>query len=117
MDFIISWMGSVTGFFQAAWDFMDSGIYTFTKELLVIVTKALIYSFLQFKILMLDVAYEVIQELLRESGVTELVKSAWASIPGNIQSMLAFFKIPQGLTLIFSAIPTRWAMKFIPGVS
>ena len=66
---------------------------------------------------MLDVAYEVVQELLRESGVTELVKSAWASIPGNIQSMLAFFKIPQGLTLIFSAIPTRWAMKFIPGVS
>ncbi|WP_341524003.1 DUF2523 family protein [Pseudomonas sp. G.S.17] len=117
MDFVISWMGSVTDFFQAAWDFMDSGIYTFVKDLLVILTKALIYSFLQFKILMLDVGYEVVQEILQESGVTELVKSAWASIPGNIQSMLAFFKIPQGLTLIFSAIPTRWAMKFIPGVS
>ncbi|WP_191985295.1 DUF2523 family protein [Pseudomonas syringae] len=96
---------------------MATGIYQFFKDALVIVTKALIYSYLEFKILMLDISVTVVKEISEESGVTALVKSSWASIPGDIQSTLSFFKIPQGLTLIFSAIPARWAMKFVPGVN
>lgn len=115
MDAIIAWMGSVTHFFQAQWDFMDSGIYEFVKSLLVVVTKAAIWTALQVKIVTIDVAYEVVQEILQDSGATALVQSAWASIPGNVQSTLSFFKIPQGLTLVLSAIPTRWAMRFVPG--
>ncbi|WP_282367855.1 DUF2523 family protein [Pseudomonas sp. PS02290] len=114
MDAIISWMGQVTHFFQAQWDFMDSGIYDFIKSLLVVLTKAAIWTAIQVKLVALDVAYEVVQEILTDSGAAALVKSAWASIPGNIQATLEFFKIPQGLTLILSAIPTRWAMKFVP---
>ncbi|WP_268796408.1 DUF2523 family protein [Pseudomonas huanghezhanensis] len=67
------------------------------------------------QIMMIDVAYEVVQEVITDSGAAQLVSSAWASIPGDIQSTLSFFKIPQGLSLLFSAIPTRWAMRFIPG--
>ncbi len=119
MDFgwIATWFDSVNTFFQAVWNFMDAGIYDFIKSLLVVVTKALIYSYIQFKITMADVAYEVVQEIFQETGVAQMVKSAWSSIPGDIQAMLGFFNIPQGLTLIFSAIPTRWALKFVPGVS
>lgn len=115
MDAIIAWMGNVTHFFQAQWDFMDSGIYEFIKSLLVVVTKAAIWTAIQVKIISIDIAYTVVQEVLQDSGVTALVKSSWASIPGDMQSTLAFFKIPQGLTLILSAIPTKWAMRFIPG--
>ncbi|WP_268796399.1 DUF2523 family protein [Pseudomonas huanghezhanensis] len=115
MDAIISWLGSTTHFFQAQWDFMDSGIYDFIKSLMVVLTKASIWSAIQLKIMMIDVAYEVVQEVITDSGAAQLVSSAWASIPGDIQSTLSFFKIPQGLSLLFSAIPTRWAMRFIPG--
>ncbi|KPZ27801.1 Bacteriophage protein [Pseudomonas coronafaciens pv. coronafaciens] len=119
MDFswLAHWLDSANTFFQYIWDFMATGIYQFFKDALVIVTKALIYSYLQFKILMLDISVTVVKEISEESGVTALVKSSWASIPGDIQSTLAFFKIPQGLTLIFSAIPARWAMKFVPGAN
>jgi hypothetical protein len=115
LSWLAHWLDSANTFFQSAWEFMDNGIYDLLKQLLVVVTKMLVYSFLEFKILMLDVAYNVVQEILQETGITQLVKSAWSSIPGDIQSTLSFFNIPQGLTLIFSAIPTRWAMKFIPG--
>lgn len=115
LGWIAAWFDSVNTFFQAVWNFMDSGIYDFIKSLLVVVTKALIWSYLQFKIFTLDVAYEVVQEILKDTGVTEVVKSAWSSIPGEMQAMLGFFNIPQGLTLIFSAIPTKWALKFVPG--
>ncbi|RMT02623.1 hypothetical protein ALP53_200020 [Pseudomonas savastanoi pv. phaseolicola] len=117
LSWLVHWLDSANTFFQFIWDFMGTGIYQFFKDALVIITKALIYSYLQFKILMLDIAVTVVKEISEESGVTALVKSAWGSIPGDIQSTLAFFKIPQGLTLIFSAIPARWAMKFVPGVN
>lgn len=115
LGWIAAWFDSVNTFFQALWNFMDSGIYQFVKDLLVVVTKSLIWSYFQFKIFALDVAYEVVQEILQDTGVTQMVKSAWSSIPGDMQAMLGFFNIPQGLTLIFSAIPTKWALKFVPG--
>lgn len=115
LGWIATWFDSVNTFFQAVWNFMDSGIYDFVKDLMVVVTKALIYSYFQFKIYALDIAYEVVQEILQDTGVTQMVKSAWSSIPGEIQATLGFFNIPQGLTLIFAAIPTKWALKFVPG--
>ena len=117
LSWLASWLDSANTFFQYIWDFMAAGIYEFFKDALVIVTKALIYSYLQFKVFMLDIALTVVKEIAQESGVVSAVQSAWGGIPGDMQSMLAFFKIPQGLTLIFSAIPARWAMKFIPGVN
>lgn len=117
LSWLADWLNSANTFFQFIWDFMSSGIYQFFKDALVIITKALIYSYLQFKILMLDVAISVVKEISEESGAVALVKSAWGSVPGDMQSMLSFFNIPQGLTLIFAAIPARWAMKFIPGAN
>jgi hypothetical protein len=117
LGFIADWFTTVNTFFQAAWTFMASGLFDFAKSMLELLTKSLIYSFFEFKIFMLDIAYTVVQEIMQETGITALVTSAWSSIPADIQQLLAFFNIPQGLTLIFSAIPTRWAMKFIPGLS
>lgn len=116
LSFIAEWFSSTNSFFQDIWDFVNSGVYQFFKDAMVIFTKAAIYSYFQFKIFMVNIAYDVVQEIITDTGVVAVVQSAWSSIPGDMQSMLAFFKIPQGLTLVFTAIPTRWAMKFIPGI-
>lgn len=112
---IFGWINSVTDFFNFIWEFVSSGIYQFFKDIFVILTKLMIYSWLQTKIFMLDVALEVVKEIVEETGIAALVRSAWSSIPADVQGTLSFFKIPQGLTLVFSAFPARWAMKFIPG--
>lgn len=116
LSWIADWFDSVTTFFQAAWTFLDSGIYDFFKDGLVVVTKALIYTYIETKIVLVKVAYDVIKDILTDTGVVAMVQSMWSGVPGDIQSMLAFFNIPQGLSLIFAAIPTRWAMKFVPGL-
>lgn len=116
MDF--SWIGdffnNIQLFFQDIWQFVYSGIYDFVKEAFVVVTKLMIYAYFQSLIFCIDIAHDVVQDLLAETGVTQHVQQAYSNIPADIRQMLAFFNIPQGLTLIFSAIPTRWAMKFIP---
>ncbi|HCA1452955.1 TPA: DUF2523 domain-containing protein [Klebsiella pneumoniae] len=115
LSFIADWFNSTNQFFQDIWNFMNSGIYEFFKGALVVVTKGLLYSYIKFKIMMLDVAYTVGQEIMQETGVTQQVNSAWSSLPANVRATLSFFNVPQGLTMIFSAIPTRIAMRFIPG--
>ncbi len=116
MDF--SWIGdffnNVQMFFQDIWQFFYTGMYDFVKEIFVVLTKVMIYAYFQSLIFCIDIAYDVVQDILAETGVTQAIQQAYNNIPPDIRSMLSFFNIPQGLSLIFSAIPTRWAMKFIP---
>ena len=101
LSWLASWLDSANTFSSI----LGTSWVVAYKDALVIVTKSLVYSDLQFEIFMLDIALIVVKEISEESGVVALVQSAWAGIPGDMQSMLAFFNIPQGLTLIFSEIP------------
>jgi len=116
LSFIADWFNSVNGFIDYVWNFLSSGIYDFFKALLVILTKAALYSYLQFQIFMLEVAYEVAQEIMQEVGITQVIQQAWGAIPADVYSTLLFFNVPQGINLILAAIPTRIAFGFIPGV-
>lgn len=114
--FIEAFFNGITAFMQASWEFIETGIYALFISFMQFLTKALIYSYMKFALMSLEIASGVVTQIMQETGVTALVKSSWASIPGDIQSTLGFFNIPQGLSMIFSAIPTKWAMKFIPGM-
>lgn len=114
MEWIAEFFNNIQTFSQDVWDWLYIGIYDFFKALLVTATKAMIYAYLQGLLICMDVAYTVVQELLQETGVVAQVQNAYNLIPANVRGYLSFFNIPQGLTLIFTAIPTRLAMKFVP---
>ncbi|MEL7559315.1 DUF2523 family protein [Stutzerimonas chloritidismutans] len=116
LGFIADFFNNVQNFFGDIWEFMTTGIYAFFKEALVVITKAIIYSYFQSALFALEIAYTVVQEIVADVGVTQQVQSAYSMIPSDIRGTLSFFNVPQGLSLIFSAIPTRWALKFVPFV-
>lgn len=114
ISWIADFFNSVTGFFQDIWTFIYSGIYELLKAFLVTLTKAMIYAYFQAMIFGAEIAYEVVQDIMDETGITREITTAWNRIPADMRSTLSFFNIPQGLTLIFTAIPTRLALKFVP---
>jgi len=114
LSFISDFFVNVSHFFQAAWDFIASGIYDFVKETMVFLTKVAMYSYIETSIFLVDVAYEVVQDILVDLNIASQVQAAYNSIPGQFQNTLAFFGVPEALTIIFSAVPTRMAMKFVP---
>lgn len=114
LTFIADFFTGINAFITDSWDFMQSGIYEFFKSFLVVVSKALIYSYIQTTIFFLDVAYTVVQEIMQDVGVTQQVQSMYGQIPADVRNTLGFFNVPQALTMIFSAVPTRWALKFVP---
>ena len=114
MEWIAEFFNNIQEFAQDVWDWLYIGIYYFFKALLVTATKAMIYAYLEGLLICMDVAYTVVQELLEDTGVIAEVRNAYNAIPADVRGYLAFFNVPQGLTLIFTAIPTRLAMKFVP---
>lgn len=115
-DWLATWLDQLGAFIEAMWTFLAHGIYDFSKEVMVILTKVIIYSYIESMVFVAEIGYQVTQEIMQEVGITNAVSSAWGSLPADIRGTLSFFNVPQGLTMIFSAVPTRWAMKFIPGI-
>lgn len=114
MEWIADFFNNVSTFFQDAWNWLYDGLYDFAKAFLVTATKAFVYGYLQAMLICLDIAYTAVQEILQETGILDKVQQTYNLIPVEVRNYLGFFNIPQGLGLIFSAIPTRWAMKFVP---
>lgn len=110
----IPFIGDILEFFQSMWDWIYSGIYDFVKEAFVLATKVAIYSYFQALLFSLDVAYEVFQELVSEIGISDKVQQYYNMLNADIRGALAFFRIPDALMIIFSAIGTRWTLKFVP---
>lgn len=113
-SFLTEFFGHLYDFIQYIWNWMYVGVYEFIKEILVVLTKAAIYTYFRMMIFAAEIGFEVVQDIFSDLGVTQEVQSAYTSIPEDMRNTLAFFRIPEALTLLFSAIPTRWAMKFIP---
>lgn len=114
LGFVSDFFAGANEFLQAAWDYIYSGVYDFVKEVMVLLTKVAIYGYVQSTLFAVDIAYEVVQDIFVDLNIASRVESAYSSIPGQIRNALSFFGIPEALTIIFSAIPTRIAMKFIP---
>lgn len=112
----IPFIGDILEFFQAVWDWIYSGIYDFVKEVFVLATKVAIYSYYQALLFALQVAYQTFHELVSEIGISDKVQQYYNMLDADVRSVLAFFGIPDALMIIFSAIGTRWTLKFVPFV-
>lgn len=110
----IPFIGDILQFFQSIWDWFYVGIYEFVKDAFVLATKMIIYGYVQGMIFVMEVGYEVFSEIMDEIGVSQQIEQMYGSLDADIKAAVGFFGIPDALNIIFSAIGTRWTMKFIP---
>lgn len=115
-EMISSFFDQVTNFIEFVWYWFATGIYTIAKELLVAGTKIMIYSAIQMAIFSADIASEVVRDISADLHVTQYAQNAYNQIPQNYRNTLDFFGVPQALTIILTAIPTKIVMRFIPFV-
>lgn len=115
-DLISNFFDQITGFIDFIWEWFATGIYEIIKDLLVAATKIMIYSAIQMAIFSADIASEVVRDLSADLHVTQYAQNAYNNIPINMRNTLDFFGVPQALTIILTAIPTRMVMRFIPFV-
>ncbi|TBV13212.1 DUF2523 family protein [Stutzerimonas kirkiae] len=114
MGWISGFLDQILVFLQAIWDFVANGIYDLVRDAFVVLTKVLMYSYLQTLIFLIDVAFTVAMDLIESFGIADLITSSFNRLPVPIAQGFAFFGIPQALNIIFSALATRFCMRFVP---
>ena len=114
MEWLSGVFDQILSFFQWIWDFFAQGVYDFIKDGLLVLTKAAIYSALQTFILLIDISYTVARELIDSLGVSNMVRSMYSTLPGPLAAALQFLGVPQALNIMFSALATRFCMRFVP---
>jgi hypothetical protein len=114
MEWLAGVVDQIFTFFQFVWDFMSNGIYTFVRDALAVVTKALVYSWVSTQLFALDIAYEAAKGIVSDLGISSAVRSYYGGLPGEVSSALSFFGVPQALNMIFSALSTRFVLRFVP---
>lgn len=114
MEWVSGFLDQIIAFFQSIWDFMQSGIYTFVRDMFVVGTKAAIYSYFTAMLFLVDVAFTTATDIINNLGIASAVKSAFSALPAPISSGLSYFGVPQALNIIFSALSTRFCMRFVP---
>ncbi|MCY1276877.1 hypothetical protein D9M68_594320 [compost metagenome] len=116
MEWLTGFLDQIIAFCQAIWDFLTQGIYDFVKDGFVVATKAAIYAWFSGLLFLLDVSYTVARELIDSLGVASTLRNMFGALPADVAAGLAFFGVPQALNIIFSALATRFCMRFVPFV-
>ncbi|EOV0894268.1 TPA: DUF2523 family protein [Pseudomonas aeruginosa] len=110
----IPFLSDIIQWFQSIWDFMYQGVYDFCKDFLILLTKMAFNGWLEFKLFTFEVAYKAFNEIAGQLRISQYLQAQYGSIPGDVRSALAFFGVPEALNTIFSAMGSRFMMKFIP---
>lgn len=112
----IPFISDILDWMQSLWDWVYVGVYDFVKSAFVLATKMAVYSYLQMVLFAADIGYTVFKEIMDGIGVSNVIRNAYSALDPQLRMMLAYFKIPEALNMIFSALGTRFVMQFIPFV-
>lgn len=115
-EFFVSFFQMIFDGIQHILDFLSSGIYKLLKQLVLYyieVTATIFFIKLKF-------AVEVVGEIWEKyfshdmSGFTVEASRAWSKLPIEIKQAVSFFKIPDCVNILLSALSLRIVRIFIP---
>jgi|LSQX01.1.fsa_nt_gb hypothetical protein len=101
-------------FIQWVWDWLAAGIYDFFVAAAAYVSLVSFKIWLKFQFFLLDVGFKLYTDFLESLNISDYLQDKYNSLDSGVLSVLAFFRVPEGLTLIFNAIGTKIALRFIP---
>ena len=100
-------------FFQEIYNFFDSGIYDFVKEIFVWLNYKLLIWKITSMLFMLDVAYGLFNLIIADLKLAERLANVLSMIPADTKSLLEFFNVFTGLSWMFQALGTKVVLKLM----
>lgn len=103
-------------FLQSISDFFTTGIFQFFSDLWAYSVTQLIILYFKIQLEALKFSWGIAQGVISGMGVNNLIQNSWSGIPVDVQATLNFFRIPEAVNLLISAVVTRFVMSVIPGL-
>lgn len=106
MDMLIDFMNGAIEFFNDLPDKSDS----YWERIII----WLLIAYLEAKLYMLEIAYEIASALISAVGISDAINAAWTNVPVTARAVLTYLKIPEAINMIISAVITRFVLSFMP---
>ncbi|WP_221801869.1 DUF2523 family protein [Oceanobacter mangrovi] len=101
---------SVVDFFQYTVDWLGDGIYKTADTVLERIQVWIFLWYLELKISMISMAASIADVLVASLSITENIKSAISGLDSRTAAMLYYLRIPDALSMLFSAYITRFIL-------
>lgn len=101
-------------FLNAIYIWLTEGIYAFFTELVTWALKKYLIYYYETTKWGLEFAWGIAESLIDELNLSEDLMTAFSALPLSTQQILSFFKIPEFLNLMMSALGTRLVLKYVP---
>lgn len=101
-------------FLQSISDFFQQGIYTWFEETAkYLITTGMIW-FIEAQIWSLQFAWEIAQGVISSLNLSSQITASFNGLPADVLNGVKFFKIPEALNLLFTALVTRLVLNMVP---
>ena len=103
-------------FLNSIADFFTTGIYLFVVDASAYLLSTAIIWYWKIKLAGLEFAWSIAQGVLSNLNITQSLQTFWGALPSEVSAGASFFRVPEALNLILSALATRFVMSLIPFV-
>jgi hypothetical protein len=113
MSTLLDIVDSIVDINQQITDFRETGIYNFFVQWFAEFMKWFYVGWYKSKLMAITFAYDVAQEILTSLNLSSQIDSAFGMLDSKVVGVISFFRIPEGLNIIFSAYMTRMVLTFM----
>lgn len=101
-------------FFTWLSEFFSTGLYTLITDAFASMIEWLMLLKLKWMLWLLQFSWGIAQTLISNLGVTLALQQAWGSFDSATLANLMFFRIPDAVNIILSALGTKFVLRFLP---
>ncbi len=104
MDFIVNFFD----FIQYMW---NEGIVSLIESAIKYWVKSFIYGTVKFALWSVPFMWEVAQEILIETQISQHMSSSWSALDGEAANLVYGLKVPEAINIILTAFVTKFGLR------
>lgn len=101
-------------FFDFIYDFIASGIYEFYVDVTAFFLQKFTVWWIKAKIFGLVFAWDVAKVILQDLDLSSHIQSSWNLIDPAYKGTLTFFRIPEVINNLLTALTTKFVLRMLP---
>jgi hypothetical protein len=103
-------------FFDWLFNWLSTGLWSIVQEAIVwLVTKIAIWKF-ESMLWALDFSWGIGRSVVESLSLSQHIQQAFGSVDTKVLNNMTFFRVPEALNIILSAVVSKFVLRFIPFV-
>lgn len=104
----------IADLFDLVWDFVTEGIFDLVKDAIIWFMGKLMIWYYEAAASSIEFAWDIASGVVDDLNLSDEIIDAFGQLSPTSAQALAFFRIPECINTVLSALGTRFVLKFIP---